>query len=116
MVLTNEAKNDLRDRMLNDADTIEWGTGTADESTSDTSLDNQTLTKTTSDSSVEFTAEGDGESQYTGTIGLSEQNGNTIAEVAISSTVFWLRIQHDGIEKQNDFELDYEITVIKENA
>jgi len=117
-MIPNEGRNAQRDNMVNDGEAILFGDGMTSESLNDTSLENQLLSKSEgSNSDVDFTASGDGTLTFEGTVALDELNGEDISEVGIESTAtFWLRIVHQAVSKQNDFELKYEITVEHNNV
>ena len=118
MTLDTNALDELRNTVDDDADTIGWGDGDRAESSDDASLQNQLLSKDETDDDVDTSVPDDGQWRIEGTVALDELNGETIREVNVQGTTVsdWLRKRHTGIEKANDFEIDYELTVRVDNA
>lgn len=118
MVHTNGARNALREKAQTDIDEAAVGTDGTSESVSDTSIGTEVLAKTESGGGLSESDNGNGGSKWTFTISLSESNGNELKEVVLrssSNATLWVRITHSGILKENDFELDYEITTQYDN-
>jgi len=118
MVHVNGARNALRDKAQSDIDEAAVGTDGTSESVSDTSIGTEVLQKTESGGGLSETDNGDGGSKWTFTVSLSEANGNDLKEVVLRASgtaTLWVRITHSGILKENDFELDYELTSSYDN-
>lgn len=118
MVHTNGARNALRDKAQSDIDEAAVGTDGTSESVNDTSIGNEVLSKTESGGGLSESNDGDGGSLWEFTVSLSEANGNELKEVVLRASgtaTLWVRITHQGILKENDFELDYEISSSYDN-
>jgi len=116
-MIPNQGRNEASGYMVSDASSMEWGDGTTSESLSDTALENELLSKGESDDDVTFSDGGDGEAVFEGLVALDELNGEDVSEVGITgASAFWLRIVHEAVAKENDFELEYEITVTYSNG
>lgn len=116
MVFVNDARNDLRDRMESEVSEAAVGTDGESASESDTSIGDEIESYAEDDDDLEISNDGDGGSLYEFTVSLSEANDETLREVVLrSSTDLWVRITHAGVEKENDFELDYEISTSFDN-
>lgn len=118
MVFTNTARNALRDKAQSDIDEAAIGTDGTTESTTDTSIGSEVLSKAEGSGLTE-SDNGDGGAMWEFTVGLAEANNNTLREVVLRNSTnsdTWIRITHQGIPKDNSFELDYEITTSKDNA
>jgi len=116
MVYVNNVRNQLRDDFLSFVDEIAMGSDGDDESETDTSIGNEVISKAEG-SGYSNQTDGDGQALHEATIGLSEANGETLREVVLRSSTSGLaiRITHAEINKENDFELDYELTTTKVN-
>lgn len=116
MVFVNNARNDLRDRMESEVNEAAVGTDGTSASETDTSIGNEVVSKSEGDDELDISNDGDGGSLYEFTVTLSEANGETLREVVLrSGTGLWVRMTHAGVEKENDFELDYEISTSFDN-
>lgn len=118
MVHTNGARNALRDKAQSDIDEAAVGTDGTSESVNDTSIGTEVLSKTESGGGLSESNDGDGGSLWEFTVSLSEANGNELKEVVLRASgtaTLWVRITHSGILKENDFELDYEISSSYDN-
>jgi hypothetical protein len=117
MVHVNDARNALRDKAQSDIDEAAIGTDGSSESITDTSIGSEVLSKAEGSGLTE-SDDGDGGSLWEFTVTLSEANGNDLKEVVLRSSgtaTLWIRITHATISKQNDFELDYEISTSYDN-
>jgi hypothetical protein len=118
MVHVNGARNALRDKAQSDIDEAAVGTDGSSESVTDTSIGNEILSKSEGNGLTE-SDDGDGGSLWEFTVSLSEANGNELKEVVLRASgtaTLWVRITHSGVLKENDFELDYEISTSYDNA
>jgi len=118
MVHVNGARNALRDKAQSDIDEAAVGTDGSSESTTDTSIGSEVLSKSESGGGLSESDDGDGGSLWEFTVSLSEGNGNDLKEVVLRSSgtsTLWVRITHAAITKENDFELDYEISTSYDN-
>lgn len=119
MVHVNGARNALRDKAQSDINEAAVGTDGTSESVNDTSIGNEVLSKNESGGGLSESNDGDGGAIWEFTVTLSEANGNELKEVVLRDTgtaTLWVRITHSGISKQNDFELDYQISSSYDNA
>ena len=117
MVHVNGARNALRDKAQNDIDEAAVGTDGSSESVNDTSIGSEVISYSESGGLSE-SDDGDGGSLWEFTVSLSEANGNELKEVVLRASgtaTLWVRITHAGVLKENDFELDYEITTSYDN-
>jgi len=92
------------------------GTDGTAASETDTSIGTEVASYTDGAGTLSTSNDGDGGSLYEFTVTLSEANGSTLREVVLrSGTGLWVRITHAGVDKENNFELDYEISTSFDN-
>lgn len=110
--LTNTGRNALRDALQADLDDMAIGTDGSEPSTTDTALGAKILEKA-------FDGEADdgpGALFTSMRVLSSEANGSTIRELGLKSgTDLYARVVFAGIDKTQDFEIDFEVTATVKN-
>lgn len=112
MTMPNDGLNVARDAIISEAEIIAVGTDGSETQLTDSALGNEVLAKNTTDNpdDVSFSASGDGVVKSDLHLSLSDAVGESLKEIsAESSSKFLLRLTFSEIQKENDFELDFEI-------